>query len=125
MRYRNTREFPNWVLEYNPWFDRKGWPVEWQSIADAIYQKANEVAEKWKGVGIEKCPYNEVEVSTYLGADTDRYEYYPIFCCNKGYRPDEWDYLSDSDLISRHSRDGGVYEAKIGEWYLVCGFDYD
>jgi len=125
MNYRNTHEFPQWVKDFNYWHKRNGWPKEWQPIADAIYAKAEEVGKAWKGKNKDICPISQEEVDNKMGAQTEYYESYRIFCCNKGFRPDEWDYLCESKMIHEFSRTGSASEAKIGDWYFVMGLEYD
>lgn len=126
MNFRTTRDFPKWVHDYQQQtYDiRKGWPKEYQPIADEIFKKADELAEIWYETRNDS-PYTTIEVSNYMGARVDYYESYPIFACNKGFRPDDWDILYDSERCYNFSRTGSFYEAKIGDWYFLVGFDFD
>lgn len=125
MTYRNTYEFPQWVKDFNYFSEPNGWPKEWQPVADAIYAKAEEVAKAWRGKNLNVCSISQGEVNSKMGAREDYYENYRIFCCNEGFRPDEWDYLCESETVHKFSRSGSALEAKIGDWYFVMGFDFD
>lgn len=128
MSYRNTAEFPQWVLDYHESQDymgnRNSWPTGFQEIAESLQAKAEEVATKWRNKP-KNHPYEQVEIDTYMEARIDEWDRYPVFCCNEGFRPDEWDHLYDSEQKESFSRIGGFYEAKIGNWYFVMGFDFD
>ena len=126
MNFRTISDFPQWVHDYNHWGSRKGWPKEYQPIADEIYKKADEIA---KNIKLSKSwetpsPYSLGEINNKMGAREDYYESYPVFACCEGYRPDDWDYVYDSQIGYEFSR-GGLREAKIGNWYFLLGFDFD
>jgi len=125
MNFKTTFDFPQWVHDYNYYGTRNGWPKEYQPIANEIYKKADEIAERIKlpESWINPSPYTQGEIDNYLGAREDFYESYPVFACNKGFRPDEWNYVYDS-IYAGFSR-GGLRETKIGEWYFLTGFDFD
>jgi hypothetical protein len=126
MNFRTISDFPQWVRDYNEWESHNSWPKEYQPIADAIYKKANEVADsiKLEKSYVNPSPYSQGEINNWLGCREDYYENYPVFACSKGFRPDDWDYVYDSDYASNFSR-GGLRETKIGEWYFLVGFDFD
>ena len=126
MNFRTTSDFPIWVHDYNEWNSHAGWPKEYQPIAEAIYKKANEIASglKLEKSWINPSPYNQGEINNWMGADEGYYENYPVFACSKGVRPDDWDYVYDSEYANEFSR-GGLCETKIGEWYFLMGFDFD
>jgi hypothetical protein len=128
MNFRNTKEFPQWVQDYNEFQEYEGnmnsWPKEYQEMAESMQEKAEKIALEWKNKP-QNHPYSQEEIDTYMGARDDWWERYPVFCCNEGYRPDEWDFLYDSRQQRGFSRCGSFYEAKIGNWYFVLGFDHD
>lgn len=122
--YRTISDFPQWVHDYNHWGERKGWPKEYQHIADEIYKKADEVVVRLKPAKkyVNSSPYSQGEINNRMKAREDFYEDYPVFACSEGVRPDEWDHVYDSGYdFSR----GGFIETKIGNWYFLLGFDYD
>lgn len=123
MKYRNTYEFPSWVKDYH--FTCGEYPSGYKQVAKILREIGNDVAEKWHLKGKSEIPYNQGEINAHMNADDGFYESYPIFCANKGSRPNEWDHLYDSDLKNIFSRHRDFYEIKIGEWYIVVGFDYD
>ena len=131
MIYETTADFPTWVHDYNIWGSPKGWPKEFQALADSLYEKADEVAMKWRGAGLfdttytnNDSPYTQCEIDNHMGADNSRYESRPVYCCNEGIRPDEWNLLYDSNNAKQFSR-GDIHETKIGNWYFVLGEEYD
>jgi hypothetical protein len=123
MRYNNTLEFPDWVKNYKD--SQNTYPTGYQEIADELITKGNEMARKWRGIGVKELPYNPAEIDTYLGARVDYYEGYSVFCAHKGSRPSEWDHLHDCDEQRHFCRTGYFQEAQIGQWYLVVGFEFD
>jgi hypothetical protein len=128
MKYRNIKQFPQWVLDFYQSTSITGdarWPSRYDNIAAAMRQRADATAARWEGVGVGAHPYRQCEIDEYMGADEDFYERYPVFCACEGYRPAEWDFLHDSARQDAFSRHGEFYEAKIGKWYFVLGFNFD
>jgi hypothetical protein len=123
MRFNNTAEFPQWVKDYK--FSQDTYPTGYQEIADELIAKGNEMAKKWRGVGLKEMPFTRCEIDNKLGCDYDTYETYQVFCASKGSRPSEWDHLHDCDDQYDFCRTGHFEEAQIGEWYLVVGSDFD
>jgi len=123
MQFNNTFEFPSWVKSYHETIGH--YPEGWQEIANRLFEKAEEVSNKWRGVGVKDLPFYQPEIDMKMGADVDNYETHPVYCANKGSRPSEWDHLYDSKDRYNFSRIGNFEEAKIGEWYLILGFDFD
>lgn len=123
MRYNNTLEFPDWVKNYKD--SQNTYPTGYQEIADELIAKGNEMARKWRGIGVKELPYNQAEIDRKLGARYDYYEHYKVFCAHKGSRPSEWDHLYDCEDVYYFSRSGGFVEVNMGEWYLLLGFEHD
>lgn len=125
MKFNNTLEFPSLV---NSHYENFGYyPEGWQEIANRLFEKAEEVSNKWRGVGVKDLPFSQPEIDMKMGARArdSSYESYPVYCAHKGSRPSEWDHLYDSKERYDFSRIGNFEEAKIGDWYLVLGFDFD
>lgn len=124
MQFNNTFEFPSWVRTYHETFGC--YPEGWQENANHLLAKAEEISNKWRGVGVKEMPYDQAEIDIKMGATfLDNYESHPVYCANKGFRPSEWDHLYDSKDRYNFSRTGNFEEAKIGDWYLILGFDFD
>jgi hypothetical protein len=128
MRYKSTLEFPQWVLDFHDksmCYGGNPWPHDFALIASELEKRGQETALEWEGRNKDSHPYTQGEIDTYMGARVDYYERYPVFCANKGFRPDEWDFLYDSKEQYTFSRWGTFIETKIGEWYFVLGFNHD
>lgn len=123
-RFKHIREFPQWVHDYNSYGEFDNWPKQYQSIADEIYKKANEVFHKIDGYNLENLPYDSCEVDNYMKANPSYYEHYRVITCNRDNRPDEWDYLYDSLDLNRKYY-GSLTETKIGDWHLIMVFQHD
>ena len=128
MQYRNTKEFPQWVLDFHETQEYMGnndcYPSGFQEIVDSLKIKAEQVATEWRNKP-RNHPYQQEEIDAHMRAKSEYWERYPVFCCNEGFRPDDWDFLHDSEQIRNFSCCGGLYETKIGNWYFVLGFDHD